>query len=239
MKRDAARQLLRDLEEPTPEKQLRVEVDEDLDDKLEKIFKLYKKLALEQTYAARFPEYEYKFDSWVLARGLEKGLKTLAKQVTITPHIIEEFVLRLEKYYKSKTAHNFSENTGVFISTLISISYKQGHNNFHIPLIASERLESIMYLCGRLDGETGKPIEISVVGSPDYGCLDRSKNLTVKLTDMPTDWTGLDGRITGYATNCTLKSERRDVLDTYAKGAGEGCKFYLIKDGKEELIAET
>ncbi len=149
MTQNSLKQILSDLTNPKPEKQLKVEVDKELESVLAKLHQFY--------------EFHQPFSAHPRER-LAEHLKLILK-LNLTPKIIEKFSLEIKIYENEK---HFSQDAGLFLTALVQAAYAQKQNNFKIY---TEHLSTKLDFFGfDLVGEKDRPLKISVLGDLGDDC---------------------------------------------------------------------
>ncbi len=238
MQRHGLQDVLKDLETPEPEKQLKVIQDEELKKTLDLLLEIYNKAYicaawLDAGYA------EFHSDTEIFIRNI---MKETQKRV-LTPQTIFEFIVTLAEKYDLSNIQNkerFFENTGLFLSALIRQAYQHGHTKFYLPL---NLLKEKVYNLSNLSGEKNRPLEIVVLGCfsgfNDFNyinltiCGDFATSSIAPYNKAFTFYSEFGAHTDGSAKHCTFKSPNEDVLAQIKRNAGSGNKYYLLKDGME------
>ncbi len=249
MNQENARELLRDLELPGPERKPKIIVDEGLESTLKSVLQHYKKTALQQCW-------HQDRGGWLNLQLQEKVMRDLKKIcASVTPALIERFILALEtgsfsvydacsrkKRHPDNQVHtmcetdgddNTANNTGVYISALVQLSYNAGHNDFLFSVDKLVSESALHHLFFQLRGKKENNIKITTFGRTGPKTLILSDNVDMTVYDS------LGEEIGSSSNSCIFRSDSKGALNAIIEQAGPDCKFYLVKDGKEKLVGET
>ncbi len=255
MRQAGLQNVLKDLEEPRPERQLKITEDKNLKKTLDWLLNYYKKTVFSGQWWGEglFGGTDLYTDSLV------KEVINKTRKLRVTPQTISEFLCAVaaepDLYSTEHEEEYLRNNFGPFVSGLVMRAYEQGHSRFDLPFGA---LKHPVYNFSNISGTRDRQIEIiarglagglcdvSYINAIVYGdfgmyggfCAYSAKNSMFTFYGRVGSFTG--GYGTGI-TGCTFKSPYKKDLAQIQKNLvhRKGNKFILLKNGKEELVAET
>ncbi len=209
MKRDL-KGILGDLEEPTAEKKLKIEIDAGLEAELEKIIAHY----LNRDGGRIF---------------VNNSVKTTIKGInSLRPDnkIISEFCSRLLLY---EDCENFADGAADYLSELVNRAFELGNNNFELYLNQfSTLLDSA---CWELRGKRNNRLRISVFGNVGYGFARGCEYADIRLFGTSTD--DCPGNGSKY---CTLATTSASLLKRLKEAETTKSKIYWINKKRENIF---
>ncbi len=230
------RGILSDLEPLNEEKQLKVKIDEKLESRLEKLFRVYEKY-LRQNISQLFPPR-------YVDAAAPGYAATILGIIKVTPHTINEFVSRVVTY---EDYENF-ERTGNFLALLVQQAYNKNYNNFTLNLTHLRSLN----IQTRIAGTSNKPLKLTIVADLPPKCLRYIQHcdITIKGTVSWYAFQGVEdstfvfesaGKYSGEgAQRCVFKSPSKESLSEIARRAKGNCKFiWLNGDTEVNLYQES
>ncbi len=227
--------VLKDLEEPAPEKVIKVEVDRTLERLMPKVLRLYEKFLS-----------EYEFD-WPLELDSDdkKEIWRYCNKIkfTPTPNVILEFTLQLADYQEQD---GFEWVTGQYLSALVWQSHIRSHNNFNFEFRHLDK--TVDYLLSYV-GIDKRPLKVSILGNVGHFCGMNAKNLRLVLrgnADGQLAYNIFNSKIKVFgetdagagwcAENSVFKCADRESAERISKVVRQDSKVYWLKNGKKVLL---
>ncbi len=227
MRKKDLKGILGDLEEPTQEKQLKIEGAEEAKALEEIVKKLI--IGCEEFFSG------------------DRELKSLAN-LDITPQAVSGFLQRSELF---DAQHKFSNVIGDYITRLIQASYDTGHNDFELDIRPVSC--KISGLCMGLAGRHGKPVKIKIIGIPGIG-KEIPTYYYPPLNQLPpiyrsdsvariglNKWNSMSEATNALgqdAKNCIFTVDSYYAFSMLKNNAGPDCKIYFLF-GKKKVLHET
>ncbi|MBI4095603.1 MAG: hypothetical protein HY438_01945 [DPANN group archaeon] len=219
------KEVLADLEPSNPEKALRLEKEEGIEETLAKMFKIY----AGNEYGGRVTDEKH----------LEYRISDIKSSGrNITKQVVEEFFLQVVRYediFVAGHGHYYSQRTGLFASALIQASFEQGHNNFELLLFGNRPISDLGY---KLRGEPARRLSISITTANQPNSREPRPSLwLVNMQYVDATILGLKcvpSFLVGNSKDCTFASDSQDILDAISEMGQHPCK--LVDNDKHTTV---